>query len=393
VRRLLAMLCLVGLVAAACGGDGGQAEPEGGGEPQEQGPIVIGYVGDFSDVYSFYDLPVRDGAQFAVDEINADGGVLGRELELVARDGRNDQAETVQLIEEMLSEGVNYIIGTTGDPFVAEALVACGANVPISTGDGTAPTLVADAGECAYQLVMSDNVQGAVAAQYAYDQGYRNAFMLRSEEIPYTGNLPTYFAEAFENLGGSVMGEEQYRIDAGDYSAQVTAIANLSPQPDVIFTPMFIPDTPVFMRQLRAAGVDIPVISTDGNHDASLLDAGRAVQGMVFTTHALPQPDTELTDLFARYEEETGEAPSSVVVGIGYDEIHYLKQAVEDAESADPEALIESLGQVEGFQGVTGEITMDPETRRAEKPVTLVEVRGGELTFVDQFYPDFVPDP
>jgi branched-chain amino acid transport system substrate-binding protein len=392
MRRLLAVVCLVGLVAAACGGDGGQTQQESEGQ-QEQAPIVIGYVGDFSDVYSFYDLPVRDGAQFAVDEINADGGVLDRELQLVARDGRNDQAETVQLVEELLSEGVNYIIGTTGDPFVAEALVACGMNVPISTGDGTAPTLVADAGECAYQLVMSDNVQGAVAAQYAYDQGYRNAFMLRSKEIPYTGNLPTYFEQSFEKLGGSIQGEEQYRIDAGDYSAQVTAIANLSPQPDVIFTPMFIPDTPVFMRQLRAAGVEIPVISTDGNHDASLLDAGRAVEGMVFTTHALPQPDTELADLFTRYEEETGEAPSSVVVGIGYDEIYYLKQAIEDAGSAEPQALIDALGRVEGFQGVTGEITMDPATRRAQKPVTLVEVKGGELTYVDQFYPEFVPEP
>jgi branched-chain amino acid transport system substrate-binding protein len=392
VRRLLAVLCLVGLAAAACGGDGEQAQQDGGAQ-EEQGPIVIGYVGDFSDVYSFYDLPIRDGAQFAVDEINADGGVLDRELQLVARDGRNDQAETVQLIEEMLSERVNYIIGTTGDPFVAEALVACGMNVPISTGDGTAPTLVGDAGECAYQLVMSDNVQGAVAAQYAYDQGYRNAFMLRSKEIPYTGNLPTYFAKSFENLGGSIQGEEQYRIDAGDFSAQVTAIANVSPQPEVIFTPMFIPDTPVFMRQLRAAGVDIPVISTDGNHDASLLDAGRAVEGMVFTTHALPQPDTELSALFTRFEKETGETPSSVVVGIGYDEIYYLKQAIEDADSAEPQALIDALGQVEGFEGVTGEITMDAETRRAQKPVTLVEVKDGELTYVDQFYPDFVPQP
>ncbi|MCB9100703.1 MAG: ABC transporter substrate-binding protein, partial [Anaerolineales bacterium] len=104
-------------------------------------PIKIAYVGDFSDVYSFYDLPVRGGAQFAVDEINAAGGVLGRPLELIAKDGKNDQALSIQILEEILGEGgVSYIIGTTGDPFLAQATVACSQGIPISTGDGTAPT-------------------------------------------------------------------------------------------------------------------------------------------------------------------------------------------------------------------------------------------------------------
>lgn len=391
MRRLILLLAAALVLAGCATGEGGGetagGEEEGGGEP-----IRIGYVGDFSDVYSFYDVPVRDGAQFAIDEINEEGGVLGRQLELATEDGRNDQALTLQLTEEVLDSEPAYLIGTTSDPFVAQGLAACGAGIPISTGDGTAPTLVADAGECAYQLVMSDNIQAGVAAQYARDQGYETAFMLRSTEVPYTGNLPTYFEDAFTELGGEVVGEEEFRIDAGDYSAQVTTIAGLDPQPDVIFTPMFIPDTPVFMRQLRAAGVETPVISTDGNHDAALLDAGQAVEGFVFTTHALPEDGTELADFFARYEEAEGEAPASVVYGVGYDEIYMLKQAIEDAESAEPAAIQEALAGIEGFEGVTGEVTMDPETRRAAKTVTIVEVSDGELTLVDQFLPDYVPE-
>ncbi len=394
---VLAGLCLL---AAACGGGGGGGAAEqtasgasttGAGTSGE--PIKLGYVGDFSDIYSFYDIPIREGAKFAVDEINANGGVRGRKLELIARDGKNDQEESIRAAEELLTDrGVNYMIGTTSDPFLAIGTLACQSNVPISTGDSTAPTLVQDIGECAYQIVMSDNVQGAVAGEYAAKKGYKTAFLLGSSEIPYTNNLPRYFSEAFEKAGGKILTREEFRIDAGDYSAQVTKIRNFSPKPDVIFTPMFVPDTPVLMRQLRAQGVDIPVISTDGNHDPSLLKAGKAVEGMVFTTHALPRRGTELGDFFDRYREQTGKDASSVVTAVGYDEIQFVKAALEKAGSADPQALMDALGQT-SIDGLTGKITMNPETRHSEKPVTLVQVKNGGFSFVDQFFPQFVPEP
>ncbi len=399
LRRLaiLIVLAIACVLAAACGGGGnnggGAADETGGGGDQSGEPIKIGYVGDFSEIYSFYDIPIREGAHFAIDEINAEGGVLGRKLELIARDGKNDQEESVRAAEELLTDrGINYMIGTTSDPFLAIGTLACQHGVPISTGDSTAPTLVQDIGDCAYQIVMSDNVQGAVAGEYAAKKGYKTAFLLGSTEIPYTKNLPRYFSEAFEKAGGKVLRREEFRIDAGDYSAQVTKIRNFSPRPDVIFTPMFVPDTPVFMRELRAQGVDIPVVSTDGNHDPSLLKAGKAVEGMVFTTHALPRPGTKLSDFFDRYREKTGKEPSSVVTAVGYDEIQFVKAALEKAGSADPQALMQALGRT-SIDGLTGKITMDPETRHAQKPVTVVEVNNGKFSFADQFFPQFVPEP
>ncbi len=381
MRKLITIICvLAGIMLGA--GTGFCADT-----------IKIGHPGDFSGVYSFYDVPVRDGARFAIQEINRAGGVLGRPMELIARDCRNDQGLGVRLTEELIRMGVVYIIGTTGDPIIAQGTVACAAGIPISTGDGTAPTLVADMGPCAFHLAMSDNVQGAVAAKYAYDQGYRNAYVIQSTEIPYTKNLPMYFKAAFEKLGGKVLGIEQYRIDAGDYSAQVTKIANLKRTPDVIFTPMFIPDTPIFMRQLRAAGVEIPVISSDGNHDESLMEAGKAVEGLVITTHGYPTPGSPFGDLWERYTQAQGKPPASVAIGVGYDEAYIVKTAIEKAGSAKPAAIIEALRNLKGFKGVMGEYTMDPQTRRSRKPVALLKVSGGKFKFIDQFYPDFVPNP
>lgn len=408
MKRIYVWLVVLAMLLVACGEDTGTSTTADGaastttadgaastttvGDGGAEGePILVGHVGDFSDIYSFYDAPVRAGAEVAVAEINAAGGVLGSSIEYVALDGRNDQDETLRASQELIDDGAVYLIGTTGDPFLAQASLACGAGIPTSTGDGTAPTLVGAAGDCAFQTIMSDNLQGAVAAEYAAGQGYESAFLLRSTEIPYTNDLPDYFAAAFENAGGEVLGEEEFRIDAGDYNVQVAAIAALDPAPDVIFTPMFIPDTPVFMRQLRAAGVEVPVISTDGSVDASILEAGDAVEGLVATIHAWPADGNTLESFYALFEEATGAAPDSVVVGIGYDEIYLIKAAIEAAGEADPAAIIEALKGL-SFEGVTGSLTIDPDTRRANKAVALVEISGGEILFLDQFAPEFVPE-
>ena len=354
--------------------------------------IKIGHPGDFSGPYSYYDSSVRNGASFAIDEINAAGGVLGMPLELVTKDCRNDQDLGEQLTEELIKDGVVYIIGTTSDPILTQGSVSCAAGIPISTGDGTAPTLVRDMGKCAFQICMSDNIQGALAAEYAYNQGYRTAYMVYSTETPYTNNLPIYFQKAFEQLGGKVLGYDLYQIESGDYSAQVTKLVNLSTKPDFIFTPMFLPDTPVFMRQLRTAGLTYPVISTDGNHDESLIKAGEVVEGLIFTTHGYPSNGNKVDKLWQSYKAKTGNYPVNIAFAVGYDEIYYLKQTVESVGSAKPEKIIEGLSKVSIFDGVLGTYTMDPKTRRTKKPVTIICIKNGAFEFIGQFYPSYVPD-
>ncbi len=195
----------------------------------------------------------------------------------------------------------------------------------------------------------------------------------------------------FEDGGGEVVGEGEFRIGSGDFGAQVTEIAALDPAPDVIFTPMFVPDTPVFMRQLRSAGVDIPVISTDGSHDASLLEAGEAVEGLVFTTHGLPAEGNALAELFARYAESSGSEPDSVVFGVGYDQMTGLAQAIESAGSTDPADVLAAISSI-SVDGATGEMTVDPDTRRATKAITIVRVVDGTFEFVDQRVPETILD-
>lgn len=390
LRRSVGLAFVLVLLVACTSEDTGGNGGDGGASGE---PIIIGFPADLSTDWAYYDAPMEEGAQFAVDQINEDGGVLGRPLELRTVDMRNDVARGAQVTQELIDEGAVYLIGTVGDGILAEGSVACGVGVPISTGLGTAPSLVGDMGECAYQLVMSDNIQAAIMAEYALEQGYDSVYVIGSSEIPYTENLPVYFQDALENGGGSVVGTDEYKIGAGDYSAVVTKIANADPEPDAIYTPMFIPDTNVFLRQLRQAGVTIPVLSADGNADPALLDAGeRAIDGLTFTNSVCTaEGDPAVRQFYDDYNARYGEDPSSYVAVIGYDEVNIAASVIEAQDSAEPSAIIDALSQVD-YTGISGHLTMDPETRRADKPAALLQMDGTEFTCLGQpDFPAYVP--
>lgn len=384
-HRFFVLAVMASLVFAACA-----PAPETEA-PVE--PIKIGFVSDFTGEWAANEVPARDGARLAVDEINAAGGVLGRPLELIARDGKDDNALTMRLVEELIDDGVVYIIGTVGDPMVATGKVACEHGIPISTGIGSADTLIMDTGECAFQPMMADTTQGAVAAQYAYEElGYRTAYTLLSTEFPYVWNLPVYFKQTFEHLGGEVIGEDEFRHTGGDYSAQVTTIAALDPLPDVIYTSMICPDTNLFVRQLRAAGVDTLVMGPDGFDNPVLLDAGEAMEGVIFTTSGIESPGSPIEDFYNRFEAATGKRPDCSMYIIGYDEIYVVKYAIESAGSAEPGAIMEALRTLKGFEGLLGTWDMGSD-RRAEKSIAVVEVKNNEFTLIDMIYPDWKPEP
>ena len=202
-----------------------------------------------------------------------------------------------------------------------------------------------------------------------------------------------FFADAFENGGGTVVGTDQYKIGAGDYSAVVTKLANVDPEPDSVFTPMFLPDSAVFLRQLRQAGLEMPVLSTDGNADAALLDAGvKAIDGLTFSNSVCTaEGDPEVQAFYDDYNAANGSDPSSYVAVIGYDEVNLVAGAIEAAGSTEPAAIIEQLAQAD-YTGISGHVVMDPATRRANKPAALVQMDGDEFTCLEQpDFPEYVP--
>ena len=188
IDRVVFVLCLVGAACSTRTSGGGGASDGGGGASGE--PIVIGFPADLSTDWAYYDAPMQEGAQFAVDQINEGGGVLGRPLQL--QDGRHAQRRGRGGRGRAAADRRRrpYLIGAVGDGILAEGRVACAADIPISTGLGTAPTLIGTWAR-RLQLVMSNNIQAAVLAKYTISEGYETASRVLATNPLHEGPEPT----------------------------------------------------------------------------------------------------------------------------------------------------------------------------------------------------------
>ena len=213
---------------------------------------------------------------------------------------------------------------------------------------------------------VTDNVQGAAQAEYAWGQGYKNAYLLRSPDIEYT-QMPLYFAEAFKKLGGTMVGESIYALSQPDFSAEVTKIKQLSPQPDVIVTSAFEPDFPAFIRQLRGAGVTIPVVVRRRHRFADDLRTRRRRRrrGLhLVRVCQRGQPDGR--PIREKYKAKFGKAPESIMDALGYDLAKIIEAAVTKADSVEPAKVREALASLENVQGATAVDQLQGRQRHAD---------------------------
>ncbi len=160
----------------------------------------------------------------------------------------------------------------------------------------------------------------------------------------------------------------------------------------MLFSPIFVPDSGALLKQLRSAGVETPLITTDGNDTTLFVDSGgSAVDGTVYSTHGFDEPGTPMAEFIDQYTEWKGSPPeSNTFEAIGRDNIYAYVQAAENAGSVEPDALLAAVLALKDVPLLTGDMTMDPETRLPTKPITLVKMEGTEYTLLEQIIPSYI---
>ncbi len=205
--------------------------------------------------------------------------------------------------------------------------------------------------------------------------------------------MTVFFADAFAQIcGGEVVGEDTFKIGQTEFGTQVTKMQNASPAPDVLFSPIFVPDSGALLKQMRSAGVELPFISTDGNDTTLFVDSGgSAVDGTVYSTHGFDAPGTPIAEFIDQYTEWKGSPPeSNTFEAIGRDNVYAYVAAAEAAGSTEPDDLLAAVLALTDVPLVTGTMTMDPETRYPTKPITLVQMQGTEFTLLEEVIPSYI---
>ncbi len=360
-------------------------------------PIKIGLGYDLTGAESSLDLPAANGSLLAIKEINAAGGVLGRQLVGVSHDTRYDMALTAQIAQQFVEQdNVAAVVGfSDSDSVLAAGPIIQDAGIPFITAGATSPLLPDQVGDLFFMACFGDNVQAAAAAEYAYANFGPTAYLLTDEGVEYTTLLASYFKARFEELGGTLVLEDTYADDATDFSSQITKLRALADQPDFYFISAMPYNVGPVVLQMRQAGLTGPIVGGDGYDTPDIISvAGDSANNVYFTTHALMDADLGtdgIKSFIAAYTDEYGHAPENAFAALGYDAVKLLADAIERAGSTDATAIQEALLATTDFPGITGSITFADGQHIPQKGVTVIDIQDQKFTLAAEVVPEAVP--
>ncbi|MCC3305945.1 ABC transporter substrate-binding protein [Sneathiella sp. HT1-7] len=377
---LLGGLLAFSVVSTACG--------------KEPVMTTIGAIYNLTGEQRNLDIPSSQGAELAMDEINASGGILGRPATLLIEDGETNTDVIAKKTATMIAQNPDMpvLIGMSDTDVVLAAAKAAAKDKRIFVTSGaTSPLLPQDVPDFLYLACYGDNVQAAAAASFARDElKFTNVAVLYKENMSYTMLLRRYFEESFKDLGGDILFSRGYGPDSFD-----DAVATL-PEADFIYLSASPDQVVDEIRALRNAGVTVPIISGDGfdigTEWANLPDESN----VYFTTHADVSADNtspSVTAFRSAFKKKFPNVEPDAFSALGYDTVKLVAAAIEAAGSTDVEAIREALSTLTNFKGITGEISFSNDSQIPTKSVTIMKVIKGDETFVQTILPENVPAP
>lgn len=332
------------------------------------------------------DGPSLNGVKLKAKMINDAGGLLGgRMIKIIAIDTKNDTRETATAAQRAVAiKGLTAGIGQSDTTFaLAAGPLFQTAGIPFVTSGATSPDLPAMVGSEMFLVPFGDDVQAHAMAEYAYKKlGLRNVAVWTDKAMDYTTGLSKYFTERFKALGGKIAIQDVYMTSDQDFSALVARLQGKSGV-DGIFASSG-PDTAgIIVKQIREAGIKLPIMAGDG-FDTDLLTSvpgPKLATNIYFTTHAYVGVETGPAKAFrAAYTKEYGHPPENAFAALGFDAMGLVADAIKRAGSADPKAVTKALADTTNYaDAVTGAIAYPKGSRVPRKPVAIMHVVDGKV--------------
>ncbi|MBI3886684.1 MAG: ABC transporter substrate-binding protein [Opitutae bacterium] len=350
-------------------------------------PVKLGFFMSMTGRDASFGETSLRGAQLAVEEINAAGGVLGRPLELIVADNRSLAGESATAVKKLVNR--DKVVALIGEVVSARSLeaapVAQTAGVPMVTPGSTNPRVTA-LGDCIFRVCFADPFQGEVLATYAYRRlGLRRAALLVDHSAPYSTGLAAAFERTFVQLGGAIVSRQRYTAGDKDFRAQLTALRAAAPE--LIFLPCYYVDVGLAAKQARELGLTLPFLGGDGYEAPQFLEiGGAALNGTSYSTHFAAESDAPAVRAFvARFQARHHLLPNGLAA-LTYDAVRLVADAITRAGATERTAVRAALAATRDFPGVTGRTSFDAQ-RNAVKDAAIMTVRDGRIVFVENIRP------
>jgi branched-chain amino acid transport system substrate-binding protein len=350
-------------------------------------PIKIGECSPLTGKEAAFGQSARRGADIAVEEINARGGILGRPLVMVVEDNQSRPGDSATIARKLITRDkvVAVISGGTSSNCLEIAPICQSARIPFVATTATAPE-VTEKRSYAFRVCFIDPFQGGVLARFAHDTlKAKRVALLTSVSSSYSVGLSKVFRERFTALGGEISVEQKYAEGDKDFRAQLTAIRAAAP--DVIAATGFYTEGALICKQARDLGLTCPIVAGDGWEAPELLEiGGAAVNGSYYCSHYSSESTAPEVQAFVKkFRAKYGDTPDSMAP-LAYDAVMVLAEAIARAGATDGPKLRDALAATRNFPGVTGRTTIDEE-RNASKPAVILAVKDGHPKFLQTIEP------
>jgi branched-chain amino acid transport system substrate-binding protein len=414
---------MLGLTAAACGGEEEAAAPPAEPAPAEPAeppaetaeapaetseapaetseatpasgePIIVGAAMDLTGGMAPFDGPALAAAQLEAEKLNAAGGVDGRPIQINVIDTQLDPGQTKSAAIDLIDNQGAQILLVTCDvdyatPAIQEALNrGVLALSPCIGTDQMGPQRFGEQGKLAFTFGNIAQDEGAAMAEYALDQGWTKAIVIKDNLIVYFQDVVDAFAQRFTENGGEVVQKEEYLNSiagadtGGTVQNVISAVADTDA--DVIAISTAYDDLPALVGGLRSLGVDTPIICSwacDGTYWNP-----EGLSNFYTVSYASLVGDDPNPDVNALVQEmtdaETPPGVSSFVGGAAL--IDALASAIEETGGTDSAAIADVFEGFQGFPTISGDISFSPELHGVfGREYRVMQVQNGKLSFLE----------
>ncbi|WP_119274116.1 ABC transporter substrate-binding protein [Taklimakanibacter deserti] len=350
-------------------------------------PVVIGAAIAKSGAIAPYDEGPAKAMEIAIDELNAKGGLLGRQLKIIYSDTKSDIAYGSTAAQDVIDKGAQMVVVTCDyDYGSAAASVADGAGlITFSTCAGDPKFGPSGIGPNAFTMATGAPGQAVALAEWAYNvKGWRSAYILLDTSIAFDASFADFFERRWKELAGSegLAGKDTFGGEDPQIASQITRIKGLAKQPDFVVLSSFPPGGASAMRQLRAAGVNQPLLlseSWDGDFwleaVPNLNDAYLVTYGSVFGNDPRPQ----VAEFMTKFQTKFGARPVTSHALTGYSVIQGWTKAVEKAATLEADKVRDVLQTFVDEPLLAGPTTFTKDTHiNMQRDLILLEVKDGK---------------
>jgi len=339
--------------------------------------IKIGVQAPITGKYANEGQSIDNGVKLVVDQINAKGGLLGKQLEVVSCDDEGKAQKAAICARKLVNEGVLAVIGSYTSGATEAAQTTYYRNKTLQTSDGTSDSLTKHKYWTFFRNSFQNSAQATFTAKYLVkEKGYKKIVVL-SDYSSYAVGLADSAAKSIKAEGGNLIYQGKIKSGTQNFTAVLTKIKSM--KPDAIYFSGYYTDGGLIRAQQQQLGIKADFIGGDSNDNPDFMKlAGKSAQGTLIVNFPTPDflPYDAAKTFIKDYNAKYGKSPSSVWALMNVDGLSAIVHAVKETKSLDTKKISDYLHTLKDFPGITGPLSFREDGERINTKFNVYEVQA-----------------